>query len=286
MVRSAEQLSANRPPIRLGRLPIPHEHGAWVMLYLPAIAAFVAAGGAPAWRWAALLGAVTGLFMAREAAGLIIRKRSKAGTGLWLGIYLSITALCAVPLLSGQSRSALLLISAIAVVLFGLHSLMLVIPARKRLDRSILGEILGAAGLTLTGPAAWAVARGRFDAAAWILWALSTLYFSGGIFYVKMWLEAVKHKKEWSAGLRAEIGRKTFLFHSLLVAFLVLLAVWLRGSAGAFLLLAFTPAIVRAYNGWAKLSPELPNLKRVGLLESAIAVWFGLFLTLSLMAWR
>src|SRR5581483_11988835 len=105
------------PGLRLGRPPIPHEHGAWVILYAPL---FIALAATPPFALAPsllLVLAVTGLFLAREAAGR--------------------------PLLRSYRRLALLHVGLLVVGLFALHALLLLWPARKRLDRSQWGEILG-----------------------------------------------------------------------------------------------------------------------------------------------
>ena len=44
-------------------------------------------------------------------------------------------------------------------------------------------------------------------------------------------------------------------------------------------MLAYIPALVRAFAGWAALSNRLPSLKRVGFGETFYALWFtGCFL--------
>jgi hypothetical protein len=283
MAQGTGPLLAAGPVLQIGRPPIPHEHGAWVMLYVPLCVGFLAAGGASGWQWAALIAAATGLFLSKEAAGLLLRRRAKAGAGIWLGAYVVMAGAGILPLLATSAALPLLLLGGIAAALFAIHSALLLVPAKKRLDRSVWGEMLGAIGLSLTGPAAWAIAKGSLDSTGWILWSACALYLSGAILYVKMWLEAVKQKKVWNDGIRVDVGRNMLLFHGVLAAVLLYLA-GTGGPREVYLLAAFAPALIRASWGWARISPKLPNLKLVGVSESLFAIWFGIFASLALAA--
>src|SRR5690242_7076943 len=83
----------------LDRPPIPHEHGAWVILYAPLVLGFCAAHTVNPVLWLVLTLAVTGLFLAREAAGLLLRRRGKVGSSIWLCAYSAIFLSGALPLL-------------------------------------------------------------------------------------------------------------------------------------------------------------------------------------------
>jgi hypothetical protein len=259
--------------------PIPHEHGAWVILYAPLLIAYGFAGNWASAGWLLLVTVVTGAFFAREAAGRLIRRRGKEGTTFWLGIYLFITAAAGVPLLRFYGLGPLLTVGGMVVGFFLLHSLLLVLPARKRLDRSQWGEILGVGALVMTGPAAYVVATGKLDVTAWLIWAGCNLYFSSGVFYVKMWLEAAKVKKEWDERAKRRVARENLLYHLLLTGSILALMVALRGQTSILLAIAFAPVLIRAFVGTAQLTNKLPNLKAVGLRETLYALWFtGFFL--------
>ena len=267
------------PGLRLGRPPIPHEHGAWVILYAPL---FIALAATPPFALAPsllLVLAVTGLFLAREAAGRLLRRRGQAGTTFWLGVYLAAALAGTLPLLRSYRRLALLHVGLLVVGLFALHALLLLWPARKRLDRSQWGEILGVGALALTAPAAYVVARGALDSRAWTLWAACVLYFSSGIFYVKMLLAAVKVRRVIGWPERWRVGRDNLLYHLLLVGGVAVLAAQQGGRSGLLVALAYLPALCRAFRGWATLTNRLPPLKRVGLAETFYSLWFlGCFL--------
>jgi hypothetical protein len=263
----------------LERPPIPHEHGAWVMLYAPMVVGFGAAGGTDVRMWLLLTLLVTSVFLGREAAGLLLRRRAKPGTAVWLGIYALTGAAAAAGLFASYSVAGLLAVGFVAAALFAIHSVLLLRPSRKRLDRTITGELIGTAALTLTGAAAYSVAAGPLGLTALAIWGACTGYFGGGILYVKMWLEAVKQRQKWNRAVRMEVGRPTVCYYALLTVVFGTFAVQLGGTAGILLLTAFLPSLVRAAVGYSRLSNRLPNLTRVGLLEAALAIWFTIFST-------
>jgi hypothetical protein len=254
-----------------------------VILYAPLFIGFGAAGVAAPVRWLLLAAAVLGAFLAREAAGLLLRRRGGSGVGFWLAVYLGILLGGALPLLFCYRIASLIPIGALAALLFGIHTFLLM---RGRLDRSQWGEILGVGALALTAPAAYAVATGRLDAQAWLLWAACLLYFSSAIFSVKMHLNAAKAKRDWNEAKRREIGRDTLQYHLLLGAVLLLAALRIGGSAAVWLASAYLPAIIRGLRGWVGLSPVLPPLKRVGIQETLLSVWFTFCLLAATSGWR
>jgi hypothetical protein len=278
---SAKTSAANAvvSSLRLGRPPIPHEHGAWVILYAPLLIALAATPPFALAPSLLLILAVTGLFLAREAAGLRLRRRGQEGTAFWLGVYLALALAGALPLVLVYHRLALLPIGLLVVGLFALHALLLLWPARKRLDRSQWGEILGVGALALTAPAACVVAGGALDGRAWMLWAACVLYFSSSIFFVKMLLAAVKVRGDFGWPERWRIGRDNLTYHVLLVGGTVILAARFGAGSGLLVAIAYLPVLFRAFRGWATLSNKLPPLKRVGLAETFYSLWFmGFFL--------
>ncbi len=210
------------------------------------------------------------------------RRRGQQETWLWLGVYLLLTAAGAVPLLEVYHRWDLLTVGGLAAGLFAVHALLLLLPARKRLDRSQWGEILAVGVLALAAPAEYVVVTGHLDGMAWCLWATCTLYFSSSVFFVKMLLGAVKVKGPFGWRQRWQVGRDSVLYH-LLMAVVIAGVALVHGDWGALLaLFTFLPVIVRAGYGWSRLSRVLPPLRRVGVGETLYAVWFSLFFVLSL----
>jgi len=246
------------------------------MLYAPMIIAFSVTSTKHWLNVACLFVAVTGVFLSRNVAGLLLRKRADVGDRRWLAIYVVATVAAAVPLALSPMRQELVIVGLFAAVLFGVHSLLLTIPSRKRLDRSQWGEVLAVGALTLTAPAAYAVAGGGLGPVAWCLWTSSLLYFSSSVFFVKMLLSAVKYGKAGAFGWRERwaVGRDNVVYHAILTVIVGFVALHLGGRPGLLSIVSFAPVIVRAFVGWCRLSPKLPALKRVGILETTYAVWF------------
>jgi hypothetical protein len=63
-------------------------------------------------------------------------------------------------------------------------------------ERSITSEALAICGLTLTAPAAYYVASGQWNEAAFWLWALSALYFASSVFYIKLRVYSLNPRKQ------------------------------------------------------------------------------------------
>jgi hypothetical protein len=255
---------------RFGTPPMPHEHGAWLMLYQPMLLAFAVSRPA-GWAQVGLLFlAVTGAYLARHPADLLLRGKGDGGSLIWMGVYGFVAFAAAAPLLLVWHATALLIVASLAGVLFGVHVVLLRWPSARRLDRSVFGELVGTSGLALSAPAAVAVANGTLNSTAWLLWAACALFFGSGVFHVKMLLAGAKHKGAMDTAARRRIGRANVLYHAVVaVVALVLLRV-----GGVLPALAYLPIIVRALSGAARLSRHLPPLKRVGLMESAYAMWF------------
>lgn len=261
---------------RIGAPPIPHEHGAWVMLYLPMVVAFVAARP-EGWAPVGLLSlALAGAFLARHPADLLLRGKGGSGSVFWMLVYGMSAVAAALPLIVVWHAHALLCVAAVAGVLFGLHAVLLEWPAKRRIDRSVFGEVLAVLGLTLSAPAAIAVSRGTIDALAWILWAGCALFFGSGIFHVKTLLSGAKHKGEMDPAARWVLGRSSVTYHVLLAAIALASATFVRNRPWC-VVAAYTPVVVRALWGAARLSRRLPPLKRVGLMETAHALWFAVW---------
>jgi hypothetical protein len=189
---------------------------------------------------------------------------------------------------SGQARRLLLVYFAIAVVcgsplywllplaLFG--AALLAINGKQATefeDRSVQGEVMAIAGLTMTAPAAYYVAQGTWNRTTLWLWALSAAYFASSVFYVKLrvtgWYAKRlddKRRARWQC-----VG-----YHSFLLASLLALAI--THSLPLFALIAFAPVLARTF--WSLLKPaDSLNLKRIGITEIIYSLIFLIFTTLT-----
>ena len=255
-------------------LKLPREHGAWVMLYVPLIA-----GVLVAWSFSfrVLLFALsaTFLFIARESLiswWRAYRRAERRVEALQrLGIYLSLAGLSIAPLILADRLFVLVPLGLAALLLLAVNAEM----AAKREDRTILGEILAIAGLTMTAPAANYVAEGTWQPTAIWLWALSALYFASSVFYIKLRVNLVNPRKQHEL---KRVWGSCAAYHVLLFISLCLLAT--TEQLNLLALPAFAPAMTRASWSLVKASGRL-NLKRLGLLEILYSVVFLIFITLT-----
>ena len=233
--------------------PVPREHGAWGILLVPFATAVGVAG---VWNLpvALLLASVLCFYLARASW---LKRQWR-----WLALLLAASVAAAAPLLLIWHRGGLLVFAAVAGLLAG-----------RPTGRTVASQLLGVAGLTLTAPAAWYVATGEL---AWRLWLLNGIYFAGGVFYVRMHLQAAIHRLEltdWAA--RFACGRANLLYHA--GAAVAVLGMAAAGIIAWPVPLAFAPMVARALAGTMRLSPTL-RIKRLGWTEVAYSIGFAIVL--------
>jgi hypothetical protein len=146
-------------------------------------------------------------------------------------------------------------------------------------DRSLPGELVGMAALTLVGPMAHAVAVDGAQPVGAVLWFLLILFFASGVFYVRMRIRVMLAQRRGIPAVSSRARWSCLVFH----AFLLLL---IPGLAVGHLipwavLLAFAPAIWRAAAGLRRQDATL-NLKRLGWSEVGLTAVFVLLLIASL----
>jgi hypothetical protein len=256
---------------------LPREHGAWGIVLVPYLTAVAVAGRLSA---AVLVGlaAVLFAFIARYPLELLLvpgfyrragsppRKRAKkfawgyaltaTGLGLWL--------------VWGWELHWLLPLGALAGFVFLFHLRL----GKDGEDRSWTAELLGTAGLTLSGLAGWIIATGGLDQTGLVVWLLNCTYFCAGIVYVKSRIRSrvAVHRPELVRTTRLMVG-----VHLGAVVFVALL-VFLRWIS-PLILLPFVVAAARA--GWgASRGPQPFVLRRLGWSEVGLSVFFAVFLTL------
>ncbi len=254
-------------------IPLPREHGAWVMLYAPVIIAAFRVGSVPFIPFSLLLFAITGAFLSRHAAELVLRGKGSGKTKIWLFFHLLITFVSAGFLLIRDDALGIAMIFLAVLMLFALHAWLSVIPSRKRLDRTVWGELLGIAALCLTGPATWIVCTSHAPFESWLEWGACLMFFGSGIFHVKMLLESGKLAKVNTPEMYQRIVGPSRFYH-LLVIPLALLPACLLGMRGLWIALAFLPITYRAWRGILHPPCTIPPLRKVGYMETLYSVWF------------
>jgi hypothetical protein len=138
-------------------------------------------------------------------------------------------------------------------------------------------QMIGAAGLTATAPAAYYVATGLWNAPAWSLWAANLLFAINQIHFVHLRIHAAH------AGSRAE---KLASGHAFLVG-QALLIVLLAGACAFHLFpwfgaLAFLPILYRGF-AWFTSQPQPLAVRTLGKSELAYACLFGIVLVLGVL---
>jgi hypothetical protein len=147
--------------------------------------------------------------------------------------------------------------------------------AVRRIDRTISGEMMAIAGLTLTAPAAYYASAGALDTKAAWLWVLCACYFASSVFYVKLRVSTISARLHND---RRETWRRCASYHALLLASLVTLA--LTGSVHVFAGAAFAPVLTRSFWHLARPVRQI-SLRRVGWLEMVYSLVFLIFTTLN-----
>jgi hypothetical protein len=258
-------------------MKLPKEHGAWAMFYVPFVLGVLVAGSVSL-PVVLLLVATSALFIARESLLVWWRARARGRqtpsadqAGRLLLVYFAVAAVCGAPLILAYKFYWLLLPALLGAALLAVNGK----QATQFEDRSVRGEILAIAGLTMTAPAAHYVAGGQWTQTTWWLWAVSAAYFASSVFYVKLRVTSL-HAKQPRDQRRARwqcIGYHAFLLVSLL-------AVAATRSLPLFVLIAFAPVLART--SWSLLRPaDSLNLKRIGITEIIYSLIFLIFTTLT-----
>ena len=255
-------------------MKLPKEHGAWAMLYVPFAVGALVAWSAPL-RLLLLALSVTFVFIARESLLIWWRARRRGQQNdealRFLLSYLALAGVFGAPLLLVYHLYWFIAMGLAALVLLAINAR----QAVRREDRTIGGEMMAIAGLTLTAPAAFYAARGAFDVDALWLWVLCAVYFASSVFYVKLRVSTISPRMDEA---RRQSWWRCAFYHAFLLASLLVLA--LTGSLNLFAFAAFAPVLTRAF--WYLARPvRRINFRRVGWLEMVYSLVFLVFTTLN-----
>jgi hypothetical protein len=256
------------------RLKLPREHGAWAMLYVPFAVGALVAWGAPL-RLLFLALSVTFVFIARESLLIWWRARSRGQQNnealRFMLSYLALAGVFGAPLLFVYHLYWFVTMGLAALVLLTINAR----QAVRRKDRTIGGEMMAIAGLTLTAPAAYYAARGALDVTALWLWVLCAVYFASSVFYVKLRVSTINPRTDET---RRQSWWRCAFYHAVLLASLLVLA--LTESLNLLAFAAFAPVLTRSFWYLARPVRQI-DLRRVGWTEVAYSLVFLIFTTLT-----
>lgn len=272
-VAASHARAGDRPS---GGPPLPREHGAWAMLLIPLVVALAVAG-----EWGLqgplFLGTCLALYVARAPITMLVKSLRETGgppssrPALWLAAYLALALAFGLPLLLTYGKWLLLPWAAVFVLFTTLHLLL----RKQKMDRTPAGELFAIAGLALTAPGAYYVAKG-LEPTAIYLWVLTTLYSGASVFYVRL---KMRHRalRRPAAGIgeRLSLGRANIIYGTILVFVVVFLAV--SGQIPPLVPLAFAPLLAKVAFGILRGGP-LVNIKQIGWTEVAHSVAFTVLL--------
>jgi YwiC-like protein len=235
-----------RPSQPTSRLLVPREHGSWGIWLLPliggAVVGYVSSPRAVAVPALWFLLAAVSAFLVYQPLEILLglsllRARSQRQERiaiLWI-MALCIMAACSVLELIRLQRVLVLLFGLVALLCFGLRTLL----GRSRTLR-VPKQLIGALGLSSTAAGAYYATTGRIDRAAIVLWLASWLFAVSQIEYVQLRLRMAQVR---SRRQKARDSLEVCFLHLLMTGGAV--AAGLAGAAPLLLGLAFIPAMVR-----------------------------------------
>ncbi len=257
------------------RLELPREHGAWGMLII-ALGAGLITAGRPGEGSAWLVLTALLAFSSRESLIQTLRawrKGRAAGRSGRLALgKLTLIALTGGVLFLRLGLWGLLAPALIAGVLGALH----LKHALAGQERTVGGQIVAIAAITMAAPAAHYATLGVWQWQALAIWGLCAIYFPSAVFYLKVRVGTVSSKRALDL---PRVRLRCALYHGFLA--LVVVALAAGTPLGPALVLAYLAVLLRA--AWYLVRPShVLSLKRIGYLEVAYSAIFLTFLVIAM----
>ena len=262
-------------------LIVPREHGAWGILLVPLLTGVFAglrAGGSAGEVAPFGILALT-LFWLRTpieswTGTSPIRARTPEEFRLVRSASCTLAAIAfgaSIWLFWGWRNRELLWIGTAAAVAFLLQSVV------RRIWRGARGasQMIGAAGLTSTAPAAFYIVTGRLDATAWVLWAANLLFAVNQIQFVQLRIHAARaasRREKLSAGRWFLAGQ---------IAVVTAAAVCIGDLFPWYVAIAFLPVLIRGF-AWFASKPAPLAVHALGKSELLYAAIFGVCLAIGI----
>jgi hypothetical protein len=214
------------------------------------------------------------LFLMRQPATIWLRVRQGRGrkadgpvvARLTLGLG-GLALLCLLGLLALGLLDLLWLALPVTALLV---AYVLAALGRQTSTRTLWMELVGAAGLALTAPAAYIAAAGHVAATAWWLWGLMALQNVVGVFYVRLRLADTHQRSSSRWPMLAAHG----------VALAAVLVAGAFQSVPPMTVLPFVAFLLRAIWAFTQSRP-IPNVKKFGFTEVGVEVASGLTIILA-----
>jgi 4-hydroxybenzoate polyprenyltransferase len=170
--------------------------------------------------------------------------------------------------LIGWDLDVLLLWGAISLVLTLIYTWVLF----KRKERTVLGEWVGIAGLTVSTAVVWSAGTGTIEKEALLLWIVAFLYFGGTVPYVKLRVRQMK-SKGLSLPARLEIAQPALVYTAI-----SLVAVALAGYQKLLPWLVVVPfALSLSKVIWAVFEDRGPKkIAHIGYSEAVLSTVFAI----------
>ncbi|MBM3811969.1 MAG: hypothetical protein FJW20_10090 [Acidimicrobiia bacterium] len=255
----------------------PREHGAWGMVSMPFLSAFVVADALP-WQFVPSMVAVAALFLARAPLivvgrqWLVWKDRHEETSLAVRSLWVEAAAMALSGLLLGPRWGWAMLTSfgAIALAFTFLAAWMTV---RNR-QREVWFQIVGAAGLSASALAGSLTALGQIAPWGWWLWAMHTAHATAGVLTVHARIEAKIAARTGKKETAEQLLRQALMAQLFLVAGCAWLAMqgkWLLAAAFAVSWITGFGTLAQLRGGRALDTP----LTKVGLRALAVSMLFS-----------
>ncbi len=253
-------------------LVVPREHGAWGILLVPLFsgaATGLLAGGRPLPLIPFTIAALALFWMRTPLESWLGTTPLRAHSAEELSaVRRAVVVLAAVSLAGlvticwGGRNAGLAPIGGIAALAFAAQALL------KKRSR-IAAQIIGAAGLTATAPAAYYLATGQFTLA---LWVANLLFAANQIHFGQLRIHSARITDSREKFLQ---GRGFVAGQMALIA--ILAAACAAGFFSWLAALAFVPLLIRGF-AWFIGKPQPLAVRRLGWSELVLATAFGVLL--------
>jgi len=260
----------------------PREHGAWGMVLLPFLSAWILARGG-AWTVLAALAAVLAIFLLREPLLVLLRQRYRwsqprvetPAARRTLAVLTPVLALSGTMLVWRIPIGPIAVLGGLAAALMGLY----LWGALNNLQRSPWLQAAGAVGLSASAPLCYLAAGRDLNETVALLWAAHAVHGTASVLVIHARLDAMLAVRRGNpvemrpkACLAAQYGGLLF------AAALAVAGLPLLGVAVLF------PLVVHAFDLRRLADPAFLNvrLQKVGLRELAISTVYSVLVVAGL----